>query len=277
MTRPEHRACIVGLGETEFTRWGGITDRSEFQLACQAIRTAVEDAGLPLRQVDGFASYSNDANEAALLQVALGLPHLRYASMVWGGGGGGSCGAVAHAVAAVESGQAGYVVAFRALCQGQSRRFGLFRPGRQHSSFLDAFGLFAPPYMLALMVRRHMHEYGTTHEHLGHVALICRENAHRNPRAVMGGRPMDMQTYLASRIIADPLKLLDCCLESDGACAVLITTAERARDLRRKPVPILAAAHGSGPGWGSWANTAPSSTLNLARCFAWLTCSRTCR
>ena len=251
MTAANHSACIVGIGATEFTKWGGIQDRSEFQLACEAILLAAQDAGLPVESLDGFCSYSNDANLAASLQVALGTPLLRYASMVWGGGGGGSCGALAHAAAAVESGQADYVVAFRGLCQGQSRRFGQFAPGRLHASFLDAFGLFAPPQMLAMQVRRHMHEYGTTQEQLGHVALICRDNANRNPRAVMHGRPLDMKTYLASRIIADPLKLYDCCLESDGACAAVITTRERARDLARKPVNILAAVHGSGPSWGS--------------------------
>ena len=103
-------ACIVGIGESEYTRWGGITDRSEFQLTVGAILAAVRDAGLQPEDVDGLASYSYDANDAPLMQVALGVPQLHWASRVWGGGGGGSMGALAQACAAVESGQADTVV-----------------------------------------------------------------------------------------------------------------------------------------------------------------------
>jgi len=251
MTEPAKRACIVGIGETEYGRWGTIKDRSEFHLACQAIIAAARDAGVPVSEIDGFTSFSNDASEPALLQVALGIPELRYASMVWGGGGGGSCGAVAHAVAAVESGQADTVVAFRSLCQGQSRRFGQFRAGRVHGSFTAPFGLYAPAAMTALSAMRHMHEFGTTAEQFGHVAITCRENANRNPRAVMHDRTLDMETYLAGRMVAEPYRIFDCCLETDGACAVIVTTAERARDLPQKPAHVLSAIHGSGPGWGS--------------------------
>ena len=251
MTAPARRACIVGIGQTEYRRWGGIPDRSQFQLACEATLAAARDAGLPHREIDGFTSYSNDSSEPALLQVALGLPRLRFASMVWGGGGGGSCAAVDQAVAAVESGLANYVVAFRALAQGQAFRFGLHREGRLHGSFITPFGLHSPPSMLAPLVRRHMYEYGTTSEHLAEVALACRANAQRNPNAVMQGRPMTREDYFNARMIADPLRLFDCCLETDGACAVLVTTVERARDLATPAVRILASTHGSGPGWGS--------------------------
>ena len=253
MSGGDRQACIVGIGETDYARWGGIDDRSEFHLACQAVTRAVADAGLDVAAIDGFASFSNDANEAARLQVALGIPRLRHASMVWGGGGGGSCGAVAQAVQAVESGHADCVVAFRSLCQGQSRRFGQFSAGRVHGSFTAPFGLHAPAAMTAPMVRRHMHEFGTTNEQLGRVALACRDNANRNPRAIMHDRTLTMEDYLASRMIADPFRLFDCCLESDGACAVVVTTRERARDLPGGGVRILSAVHGSGAGWGSGA------------------------
>jgi acetyl-CoA acetyltransferase len=246
-----HKACIVGVGESEYTRWGGIADRSQFQVACEAILAAIADAGLSPADIDGFSSYSNDANDANLLQVALGVPELRFAGMVWGGGGGGSCGAVSLATAAVESGQARTVVAFRALCQGQTRRFGRASKGRTHENFVNPFGLFSPPLMLALLVRRHMHLYGTTEAHLAEVAISTRANANRNPRAVMYKRLLTPEIYFAARMIAEPLRLYDCCLETDGACAVVVTSRERARDLARPPVEILAAAHGSGPGWGS--------------------------
>ena len=245
------RACIVGIGQTPYSKWGSVTSESEFSLACRAILAAVREAGLEPKKIDGFSSFSNDRNEPSLLMNALGIDRLRFASMVWGGGGGGSCGAVALAQAAVESGQADYVVVFRSLCQGQSFRFGQFHPWTDHASFLTPFGMFAPPQMFAPLVRRHFHLYGTTEEHLGEVAVACREYANRNPKAVMHRRTLTMEQYLSSKMICDPLRLYDCCLESDGAAALLVTTWERARDLRHKPVEILAAQQGSEKNWGT--------------------------
>ena len=244
-------ACIVGIGETEYRRWGGFPDRSEFDLACEAIMNAAADAGLPHRKIDGFTSFNDDANHPSLLQVALGTEEVRFAALTFGGGGGGSAGCVALAAAAVDSGQADYVVAFRSLCQGQAQRYGRSRPKRTHGNFVHPFGLFAPPQMAALVVRRYMEEYGVTADQMAEIALVCRDNATRNPRAVMGRRPMTREDYFASRMIADPLRLFDCCLETDGACAVIVTSLERARDLKKKPVRILAAAQGCEPLTGS--------------------------
>lgn len=246
-----NRACIVGIGQSDYAKWGTIVDRSEFQLTCEAVVAAIGDAGLAPHAVDGFASFSDDASEPALLMVALGIDQLRHTSMVWGGGGGGSCGALANAVAAVESGQAHYVVAFRGLCQGQSFRYGQFHPWTPHACFTAPFGLFAPPQKFALLVRRHMHEFGTTSEQLAEIALVCRANANRNPHAVMHGRPLTVDDYMAGRMIADPLRLHDCCLESDGAAAIVVTTQERAADLPGRPVAVLAAQQGSGHMWGT--------------------------
>jgi acetyl-CoA acetyltransferase len=256
MRRPSDaaaQACIVGIGQTEFAKWGTINDRSEFQLACEAVIAAAADANLPCSDIDGFASYANDANEPSIMQMALGSKQVRFASMAWGGGGGGACAAVAHAAAAVSSGVAHYVVAFRGLCQGQSFRFGQAHPWAPGSNFIFPFGLFAPPQMMALQVRRHMIEYGTTAEQLAAVAMACSANAGRNPKAVMRDRPLTLERYLASRMIAEPLRLYDCCLESDGACAVIVTTMERAADLGVVAVPILAAGQGSEAGWGTGA------------------------
>jgi acetyl-CoA acetyltransferase len=250
--RMKRQACIVGIGQTEFTRHGGIMDRSQFQVAAEAVLHALRDAGLSPDDVDGFASYSNDANEAALMQVTLGVPRLRWASMVWGGGGGGSCAAIAQAATAVEAGVAEVVVVYRGLCQGQSRRFGRFGEGRTHGTFVHPYGLFAPAQMLALLTRRHMHLHPRIQErHLGMVAVNARANANRNPKAVMHGRPMTLEDYFASRPIAEPFRLFDCCLETDGGCAVVVTHLDRARDTPHPRVRILASAHGSGPGWGS--------------------------
>jgi acetyl-CoA acetyltransferase len=277
MTVPTNRrACIVGIGETRYARWGGITDASEHALALDAILRAVADAGLSVDQVDGLTSFASDRNDAAFLAWDLGLPELRFANMVWLPGGGGGCAAVADAGLAVESGQAEVVVAFRSLCQGQFHRFGQ-GPGaradrdgaprlRQAQSLLDAhlayalpFGMLNAPIAYALPMRRHMHLYGTTSEHMGHVAVTFRAHAARNPRAVMGQRPMTLADHQASPLIADPFRLFDCCLESDGACAVVVTTAERARDCRAHAVELLASAQGTvqGYGWG------PFATVNI--------------
>ncbi len=252
MAELSRQPCIVGIGESEFTRWGGIQDRSQFQVTAEAILSALADAGLSTRDVDGFTSFSNDANEASLMAVALGIPTLRYSAMLWGGGGGGSCGAVSLACAALESGQARTVVVYRGLCQGQTRRFGKFGQGRTHGNFAHPFGLFAPPQMLALVMRRFMHLYPhVTSEHMAEIALSGRANANRNPRAIMHGRPLTREMYFESRWIAEPFRLYDCCLESDGACAAVLTTRERARDLPSAPVQVLAASHGGGQAWGS--------------------------
>jgi acetyl-CoA acetyltransferase len=265
------RTCIVGIGETPYRRWGGITDRSEFGLACDAILAACADAGIAPEDVDGFSSYANDRNDAPRLAAALGCAELRYAGMVWDGGGGGVCAAVAHAAHVIHAGAATCVAVVRSLCQGEYGRFGRVggrAPARQTpgagipAAFAYAlpFGLLSPAAMCALIVRRHMHEFGTTHRQMGHVAVAARAHANRNPRAVMHGRALDFDEHASARVIADPFRLHDCCLETDGACALILVSAERARNLRRRPVHILAAAEGGEGSWGAslYTHAAPS-------------------
>jgi acetyl-CoA acetyltransferase len=262
------KAHIVGVGESRYARWGKIGDVSEHALACEAISRAVADAGLGMDDVDGLASFAEDRNEAVFMAAEMGIPALRFGNMVWMPGGGGGCAAVGNAAMAVETGQAEVVVVYRSLCQGQFFRFG--QAGRdvtapaapvvptlqEANSFLLASMGFVMPYGLlmaaaayALPTRRHMHLYGTTSEQLGHIAVTFREHASRNPRAVMGQRPMTLEDHQASPMIADPHRLFDCCLESDGACAVVVTTAERARDLKGRGVEILAAEQGAPRGY----------------------------
>ena len=279
MTAPGREAHIVGIGETRYAKWGKITDTSEHLLACQAIKRSVEDAGLSMDDVDGMASIAEDRNEAIFLAAELGLPELCFSNMVWMPGGGGGCAAVGNAVMAVESGQAQVVVVYRSLCQGQFFRFGTGgvnaeapadpKPPalQQASSLLLASMGFAMPYGLlmaaaayALPTRRHMYLYGTTSEQLGRIAVTFREHASRNPRAVMGGRPMTLEDHQASPMIADPHRLFDCCLESDGACAVVVTTQERARDVAKRPVEILASEQGAPKGYAF----GPFTNANIA-------------
>lgn len=267
MTRRE--ACLVGVGESAYARWGRIGDVTEHALALQAILRAVSDAGLSIDDVDGLASFAEDRNEAIYLAAELGLPRLRFANMVWMPGGGGGCAAIGNAAMAVETGQADVVVVYRSLCQGQFFRFGTggvdaSAPAgpapptvQQAGSMLLASMGFAMPYGLvmaaaayALPIRRHMYLYGTTSEQLGTLAVTFREHASRNPRALMGGKPMTLGDHQASPRIADPYRLFDCCLESDGACAVVVTTRERARDLAQRPIALIASEQGAPKGYG---------------------------
>ena len=118
------KAHIVGVGESQYTKWGKIVDETEHALAHKAILKAVADAGMSIDDVDGLASFAEDRNEAVFIAAELGLPELRFGNMVWMPGGGGGCAAVSNACMAVETGQAEVVVVYRALCQGQFMRFG---------------------------------------------------------------------------------------------------------------------------------------------------------
>jgi len=246
----ERETCIAGVGESRYARWGKITDSSELGLACDAVLAALADAGMPPAEVDGFASYSNDANLPAQMQLALGCRALRHASLVWGGGGGGALAAVGNAAAAVASGQAECVVVFRSLCQGQSGRLGSGRSRGPLANFTLPFGLVAPVQQAALVASRHRHERGGSAEALAEIACAFRAHAQANPRAIMRGRPMEPDDYFASPMISDPLRLLDCCLESDAAAAVVVTTREHARRAGAAAAPILAVGTGGGRHWG---------------------------
>jgi acetyl-CoA acetyltransferase len=244
------RAAIAGVGESAYARWGRSAGRSELGLACDAILAALGDARIEPEAVDGLASFSSDANQPALVQAALGLGELRHSSLVWGGGGGGCLAAIANAAAAVASGQASTVLVYRALAQGQTGRLGAAVARGPLAEHTAPFGLTSPAQNAALAARRFMHERGATSEHLCEIAVTARTNAQGNPRAVMNGKPLDEAGYFASRMVADPLRLLDCCLECDAAAAVVVTSLERARDMRRAPVAVLSAMQGGAAGWG---------------------------
>jgi acetyl-CoA acetyltransferase len=277
------KAHIVGVGESQYTKWGKIGDITEHALALQTIITAITDAGLTVSDIDGLASFAEDRNEGIFIAAELGIPELRYSNMVWMPGGGGGCAAVSNATMAVETGQAEVVVVYRSLCQGQYMRFGhaaelmvnsaanAAEPppvtfSQANTMMLSAMGQVMPFGMLtgaaafALPFRRHMHKYGSTSEHLGKIAVAFREHANRNPRAVMQDKTLTLEQHQASRMIADPFRLFDCCMENDGACAVVITTAERAKDLararNRKMVEIVASVQGAPKGYsfGSFTN-----------------------
>lgn len=253
------RVAVVGIGESEYYRHGGSPD-AEFKLALKAILSACADAGLDPRDIDGFASYSDDRNEASRLAAALGIHRLRAATMQWGGGGGGCCAAVANAAAAIVAGLSDCVVVFRALAQGQYGRFGQtagIDTVAGEKAYLMPYGVLAPPQRFAMQVRRFMHEHGVRQEAMRAIALASYHHAQSNPRAVMHGRPLDAANYDASRWIAEPFHLYDCCMENDGAAALVLVPQERAKDFREKPVYVLGAAVGSGYRAGAVPHNSP--------------------
>jgi acetyl-CoA acetyltransferase len=238
--------AVVGVGESRYYRPGGAPE-TEFQLAVTAIRNAVADAGLTLADIDGFTSYANDRNVPTRLSAQLGNGETRWCALAWDGGGNGVAGAVAMADAAITAGYANYVVAFRSLAQGQFGRFGQMRgAGRAQglNAFRTPYGLASAAMQYAMITKRFMHEHGVTENALAEISLNSYANAQRNPRAIRYGRPITREDYFNSRWIVEPFRLFDCCQENDGAAAVVITSAERARDLRKPPVYIRAAAQG---------------------------------
>lgn len=241
------KAAIAGIGETTYYRHGQSPD-AEFKLALQAVLAACRDAGVDPREVDGFASYGNDRSDGPRLAAALGIRELRFSNMHWGGGGGGVAAAVANAAAAVHSGMADCVIAFRSLAQGQFARYGR---GAQAAAaagddaFLAPYGLMSPAQRFAMKITRFMTEHGIRHEALRAIAMASYRHAQSNPNAVMRGRPLDEAKYDASRWIIEPFhRLFDCCQENDGAAAVLVVPADRARDLPHRSVYLLGAAQG---------------------------------
>lgn len=247
---PRHlQPCIVGVGETAYAKRGGLNDRTELSLCIEAIHNAAKDAGISATQIEGYTSFGFERHEPVMVQAALSAPLLRWASMVWGGGGGGCASSVMQAATAVATGQARFAVAYRSLCQGQYERYGQYRARPIWGQYTGPFGLLSPAQMVALGYRRFMVEHGTTSEHLANLAVMMRKNAQSNPRAVMKDRPLSRDDYFSSRMVADPFRLYDCCLETDGACAVIITTMDIADTLPGRAVPILAAAQASGPRW----------------------------
>jgi acetyl-CoA acetyltransferase len=253
-------AAVAGVGESAYYVRGRSPD-SEFQLACTAIRRAVEDSGLGLDEIDGFATYMDQRNDPLRLARALGIRNLRWTSQPYGGGGNNVAAAVQLADAAITAGYATNVVVFRALAQGQFGRFGQSRASGgavpRAAAWSFVYGLLSPAQECALHTKRFMHDHGVSQEALCEIALACYANAQRNPRALRHGRPLTREAYHDSRWIVEPFHLFDCCPENDGAAAIVVTSGERARDLRKPAVPIVAAAQGLGPRSGTAAFQPP--------------------
>ncbi|MBM7510357.1 acetyl-CoA acetyltransferase [Nocardioides salarius] len=244
------KAAIAGIGATEFSKESG---RSELQLAVEAVRAAVEDAGLTMADVDGLTTFTMDANSEIAVARELGIGELRFFSRI-SYGGGAACATVQQAAMAVATGVADVVVCYRAFNERSGDRFGqvsVAANAQVNTNGLDnawsyPMGLGTPAATVAMQARRYMHDYGATSEDFGRVAVADRRHAATNPHAFFHGRPITLEDHQASRMIVDPLHLLDCCQESDGAQAIVVVSAERARDLAQRPAYVTAAAQGSG-------------------------------
>lgn len=237
--------AIIGTGNTDYSRASG---RSVLTLATQASLAAIADAGLEPGDIDGIVRCDFDVVTHNDLANSLGITDLTF----WGSNGpGGSAPSamVGQAVGALMSGQARNVLVYRSMNGRSGFRLGKGRlqaasgpigGNGTYEEFFVPYGLVSPGQMWAMLARRHMHEYGTTEDQLGAIAIACRDRANANSNAQMSDRPLTMDGYHASPVISSPLRLVDYCLETDGACAVVITTADRAADRPKNPVYISA-------------------------------------
>jgi acetyl-CoA acetyltransferase len=248
----EGATAVVGVGETEFSKDSG---RSELQLAAEAVKAALDDAGLSPADVDGMVTYTVDGTDEIDLVRTMGVGKLTYFSRTPHGGG-GSCSTVQHAAMAVATGIAEVVVCYRALNGRSEKRLGAGGPPIRGAtsmgmvswnSWYRPFGLPTPAQRVAMIARRYMHEFGATSEDFGRVAVLSRKHARDNPKAIFAGTSITLQDHQNSRWVVEPLRLLDCCLETDGGVALVVTSLERARDLRQPPAVIRGAASGTAP------------------------------
>jgi acetyl-CoA acetyltransferase len=244
--RIQDQVAIVGIGHLPFAKDIG---RPISDTAVEAIQLALDDAGLQAEDVDGMSMFEMERTHEVSIARRLGVENLRWWDKI-SYGGGASCATIMHAAAAIATGLATTVVCHRARNRGARASAPWMQERRlvtDDKALHVPWGLIRPVDVIGMWAHRHMHEYGTKREHFGNVAIAARKHANENPYAMMRGRPLDMPTYLAGRVIGYPLTLYDCCLETDGALACVVTSVERARNLRQRPALVHSVAQASGP------------------------------
>jgi len=245
-------AAIVGLGATEFSKNSG---RTELRLALEATLAALEDAGIDPSEVDGFSSYTVDKVPEYEIARLLGAKNVSFFSQIPHGGG-AACAPVLHAAMAVATGIAKTVVVYRAMNERSWYRFGSGSYGFASTPIFEnvnygwymPHGFHTPASWVGMFAQRYMHTYGATSEDFGRVSVAIRDFAATNPAAFFYNKPITLEDHQNSKWICEPLRLLDCCQESDGAVAMIITSVDRAKDLKQKPVYIKGAAQGISDG-----------------------------
>ncbi|MDR3655166.1 MAG: lipid-transfer protein [Mycobacterium sp.] len=249
------KAAIVGIGATDFSKNSG---RSELRLAAEAALGALDDAGLSPADVDGLTTFTMDSNTEVAVARATGMGDLKFFSKIHYGGG-AACATVQQAAIAVATGVADVVVAYRAFNERSGMRFGQVQTRlvgdaaaeadstAADNAFSYPHGLSTPAAQVAMIAQRYMHQSGATSRDFGVISVADRKHAAKNPKAYFYEKPITIEDHQNSRWIAEPLRLLDCCQETDGAVAIVVTSVERARDLKHRPAIIEAASQGSSP------------------------------
>jgi acetyl-CoA acetyltransferase len=246
-TTLKDEAAIVGIGQTEYSKNSG---RSEVSLACEATLAAIRDAGLEPSDIDGMTSFTLDSTDEIEIARTLGIGDLTFYSCVPHGGG-AALGVVHHAAMAVATGAAKYVVAYRALNGRSGARYSSGVSGGPttsdliHWSWYMPSGFMTPASWVAMFTQRYNYETGTTSRDLAEICITQRNHAVNNPAAFFYGKPLTLEEHQTARMIVDPFRLYDCCQETDGGAACVITTPERARDLPQPGALIRGVAQGS--------------------------------
>ena len=247
-TTLKNEAAIVGIGETEYSKNSG---RSELALASEACAAAIRDAGLSPSDIDGMTTFTMDTSDEIEVARAVGIKNLTFFSRTPHGGG-AAIGVMHQAVMAVATGSAKAVVVYRALNGRSGARYSEGVSGGPttsdliHWSWYMPSGLMTPASWVAMFTQRYMYESGCTGDDLAEICLAQREHAVKNPRAFFYQKPLTLEEYRNARPIVDPLRLYDCCQETDGGAACVVVSPEMAKKLPHPPAIIRAVAQGAG-------------------------------
>jgi acetyl-CoA acetyltransferase len=247
-TTLKNEAAIVGVGQTEYSKNSG---RSEVQLACEATKAAILDAGIEPGDVDGMVTFTLDTTDEIEIARACGIGELTFFSRTPHGGG-AAVGIIHQAAMAVATGAAKYVVCYRALNGRSGQRYSegvsgdIVTSDLIHWSYYMPFGLMTPASWVAMFTQRYMYETGCKPQDLAQVCITQRDHAVKNPAAFFYQQPLTLDDYMNAKMIVDPFRLYDCCQETDGGSAVIVTTPERARDLKAGGAIIRGVAQGAG-------------------------------
>jgi len=234
--------AIVGVGETDYRRYAPETPPTTLELATRAINNALDDAGLGPEDVDGMMNYNlGDSVDSTVVAGALGIEVSNFADMF--GGGSSIETLITLAIGQIEAGAAHTVVLWRSMLGYSGNRIGLAKVGAASNAngLAWAYGLVSPAHRFSPVFRRYMRESGTTSEQVAHVKVAHSKHASANPKALYKN-VVTVDDVMSSRWIVKPtLHLLDCCIESDSSTAIIVTTMDRAKSMRQRPIRILGA------------------------------------
>ncbi|MGL3819408.1 thiolase C-terminal domain-containing protein [Sphingopyxis sp. R3-92] len=240
--------AVAGVGYRQYRR--GTAPMPPLGLLSAVLADACNDAGIAPSDIDGFVSYGEDSTEPVRLMPELGTREISWSAQVWGGGGGGIAGAFGVAAAAIISGQARIVAIYRALAEEKGGRLSASIMEHHLNDHMLGAGLIAPAQLCALRARRLFERHAVPEALCEELARVSYFHGSRNPDALAFGKPLDIADYRGARSISEPFRLFDCSRENDGAGALLLVSADHARDLRKPAISLLSVAQGARRGWG---------------------------